>query len=204
MKIRSFGWGIVCVVAFSLLAFSGQDKPVQADRLLAQGEIIPGGLADKIVVSPGIDKKWHGLLTLAEQVAKDTDALKADFNPARVDSMAKLLGARHAVISGKNYELLYGKDSAAFWSSVYSEGATLDIKVVQVYVSNAPGPHPALPFPKETIVKPPIGSKLFNAVAFVTVEFHIIKKTKQGAVLKNNTYSGELGYIHIVDCQWVY
>jgi len=202
MKFKGFGWGIVCIFALSMLIFSGQVK--QADQPQVQKEVIPGGLADKIMVSPGIDKRWHGLATLGDQILEDIKALQKYFNAGKsgLAQIETLLDQRRGVISSEGYALIYGKDSATFWSNRQAEGATLEIKVAMVYVSNVTGPHPKLPFPEEKTLKLPIGKGAFNAAAFVVVEYHLIKKTKEGTVLHNVTYPGELGYRHQDNCQW--
>jgi len=200
MKFRSFGWGIVCIVALSLVTFSGQIKPTDPPQV--QKEVISGVAADNIRLSPGINKNWHGLATLGKQILEDSQALKSYFSGKQFDKMTALFHQRRGVISGKDYELMYGKDSLKFWNSVYSDGATLEIKVAMVYVSNVTGPHPLLPIPEEKVVKPTIPGKTFDAAAFVVVEFHVIKKTKEGAVLRNDSFPGELGYRHQWLCQW--
>jgi len=201
MKFRGFGWGIVFIIALSLLTFSGQVK--QADKPQVQKEVIPGGLADKIKLSPGIDKSWPGLASLGNQVLEDIKSLQKYFSAGKsgLAQIEALLDQRRGVISVEGYALMYGKDSATFWGNRQAEGGTLEIKVAMVYVSNVTGPHPVLPIPKEA-VKPPVGGRTFDAVAFVIVEFHLIKKTKEGAVLHNATFSGELGYRHQDNCHW--
>jgi hypothetical protein len=202
MKFKGFGLGIVCIVALSLLTFSGQIKPT--DQPQVQKEVIPGGLSGKIMVSPGIDKGWPGLVSLGKKVREDINALQNSFKDLKSGpgQIAALLDQRRGVISRERYELIYGKDSQAFWSNKQAEGTTLEIEIAMVYVSNVTGPHPKLPFPEEKTLKLPMGGGAFNAVAFVVVEFHFIKKTKEGAFVHNDTYSGELGYRHQLDCQW--
>ncbi len=200
MKIRGFGWGIVCIVALSLLVFSGQVK--QPEKAVVQKEVAVAISADKFKLSPEIDPSWRGLETLEKQVLEDNDALQKYFKAGQFDQMAKLLEARHAVVVGEAYEMMYGKESIKFWSSPRLKGATLEIKVAMVYVSNAMGPHPKLPFPEEKTLKPPIGGKAYNAVAFVAQEIHIISKTKTGSLLHNDTYFMDLGYQHQWPCPW--
>lgn len=200
MKIRKFGWGIVFIGAVSVLIFSQQVK--QADQPQMEMQVIPGGLADKIMVSPGIDKAWHGLASLGKQILEDNNMLQKYFSAGKFDLMAALLHQRRGVISGRGYELMYGKDSQGFWKSLRSDGAMLEIKVAMVYVSNVTGPHPKLPFPEEKTLRLPMGKSAFNAVAFVAEEIHIITKTKTGSLLHNDTYFCDLGYRHQWDCQW--
>ncbi len=204
MRFRNFGWGIVCIVALLALTVSGEIKPTAQSQV--KKEVIPGGLADKIKLSPGIDKSWTGLVSLGEKILEDINALEKSYKDLKrgPGQIAELLDKRRGVISGERYELIYGKDSQGFWSKMQAERTTLEIQVAMIYVSNVTGPHPKLPFPEEVKIKPPLERREFNAVAFVIVEFHFVNKTKEGAVVHNETYSGELGYRHQLDCQWEY
>jgi hypothetical protein len=196
MRFRGVGWGIVCIIALSLLMFSGQVK--QADKPQGPAQIKLEQIGP-VQLSPGIKKDWVGLDRLAEKIDEDIKVLEAAFSGQAFGKMAERLQMRHAVVAGKGYEMTYGRASESFWQSVYSEGATLQIKVAMIYVSNVMGPHPFLPFPEEKKVMRPTA---FNAVAFVAEEFHIITKTKKGAVLHNATYFCDLGYRHQDNCQW--
>jgi hypothetical protein len=196
MKFRGFGWGMICFIALSLLTFSGQVNPTDKPPGPAQIKLEQIG---PVQLSPGIKKDWVGLDRLAEKINEDIKVLEAAFSGQAFGKMAERLQLRHAVVAGKDYEMTYGRASESFWKSAYSEGASLQIKVAMVYVSNVMGPHPLLPFPEENKVILP---KAFNAVAFVAEEFHIITKTKKGAVLHNDTYFCDLGYRHQWECQW--
>ena len=198
MKFRSFGWGVVCIIAISLLTFSGQVK--QADKPQVQKEVITPDFTNKVKLSPGIDKGWPALVKLGIKIKEDIDFLENSFKDLKFDPnhIVARLDQRRSVISREHYALIYGKDSDKFWIQQHAEGTILKIELAMVYVSNVTGPHL---IPKE-VVEPPIGGGTFDAVAFAIVEFHFIKKTKEGAVLHNATFSGELGYRHQDNCQW--
>lgn len=212
MKIRGFGGVFLCVLALALFACQAQQKPSEqaaAEKTEKAAEIvappqldIPGLSNETLRVSPGIDKTWPGLKTLGERVQKDIDMLKAFFGSSGFDRMANLLEARHAVVSGINYEMMYGGSTSKFWPSVHSPGATLEIRIVSAFVSNVPGPHLRLPFPEESAVKLAAGKKLYNAVAFVSCEIHVISKTEAGVTLHNDTYFMDLAYRHQWCCVW--
>ncbi len=216
MKFKGFGWVVVLLVALSLIACKGPVKeqttasvvPVvdpRADDLKAG---IPEAIAGKIKVTPGIAKNWHGLQTLDEKIQQDIQALEGYFvegqkgEKKKFFEMANLIAARYAVVSGKNYELMYGKDSAPFWQSVSAGDVTLEIKVATVYVSNVPGPHFNLPLTEDMKSKLMGRKDVYDAVAFVPMEIHIVAKTEKGELMHNDTYHMNLVYIHIWECPW--
>jgi len=200
MKIRGFGWGMACIVALSLVAFSGQTKPT--DNPSAERAAVLGISAEKIQLSKGIDLTWPGLVTLKKQILKDIEMLESYFKKGQTAQIVQLLESRYAVIAGKGYELMYANGSGKFWLARRSEAETMEISVAMIYVSNVMGPHPKLPFPEEKALKPPIGVKAFNAVAFVALEIHIITKTKSGSLLHNDKYFMNLAYRHQWPCLW--
>lgn len=213
MKMKSLGWVFICVLTLALLACQTQQKPAEqpaAEKVEKSAETvapltpdIPGLGIGGLRVSPGIDSKWEGLFSLGERVQKDIGALEAYFATGmKFAEMDTLLAARHAVVAGANYEMIYGGTTEAFWKKVHSPGATLKIKVVSVYASNVPGPHLKLPLADMKSIKLVAGKKLYNAVAFVSCEIHVISKGMPGDTLHNDTYFMDLGYRHQWCCVW--
>jgi hypothetical protein len=207
MKMKGRGWVGLCVLMLALFACQTQQKPAEqpaAEKVEKTAEIvaparpeIPGITPDVVYVAPGIDKTWPGLVSLAEQIQKDVNALQGLFAKGDIKGIVGMLHARYAVVSGINYALLYGKDSSPFWSGFHAEGAALEIKVVSVYISNAPGPHLRLPPPKEAEIKALPGKKSYDAVAFVVVEIRFTSKAGIGIVHYLNWE-----YCHQWCCVW--
>jgi hypothetical protein len=196
MKFKGFGLGIVLLGFFFLLTFSEQvQRPVQPP-------VKPDQLVKQMILSEKIDKRWPALIRLAEQISEDNAALQASFQKRDFCAMADLFGKRHGVVSSRDYEIIYGKDSEVFWRTVWSEGATLDITTAMVYVSNVLGLRPGPVISRDKMGKLSFREATFDAVAFVAQEIHVISKTKEGAVLKNDTYFCDLGYRHQDTCHW--
>jgi hypothetical protein len=196
MKFKGFGLGIVLLGFFFLQTFSQQvQRPAQA-------QVKPDQLVRQMILSEKIDKRWPALTKLAEQIIVDNEALQASFQKRDFWAMADLFGKRHGVVSSRDYEIIYGGDSEGFWRTVWSEGATLDIRTAMVYVSNVLGPRPGPIISRDKMGKLSFREGTFDAVAFVAQEIHVISKTKAGAVLHNDTYFCDLGYRHQDTCHW--
>jgi hypothetical protein len=180
MKSWGFSFGMVFVVLFFMLMFSvpsqSQDKPEE--------------LVKQMTFREGLVIKDEAKLSLAKQIMADHDALKTHFQKGQFDLMSALLGKRRAVIAQREYNFIHGALSADFWKGVAADAKSLEIKTVTVYVSDVLGQFEA----KE--------KKIFDAVAFVTLEIHAIKKTEAGAVLHNDTFICDLGYRHQDTCHW--
>ncbi|MBM3312561.1 MAG: hypothetical protein FJY80_13770 [Candidatus Aminicenantes bacterium] len=207
--MRNKGLSAVLVLAvalpFAACQKAKQPEPVVVDqRDFDMKAGIPEDIAGKLALSQGIDRKWPGLKTLAEKVREDLEVLRKHFARQEYEPMAALLGARFAVVSGKNYDLMYGRNSADFWKTVDSSGVTLNFVIASVYTSNAPGPHAELPVPAGTKLDYPREKKVFDAVAFVGVEIHVVAKTGPGGPAHNDTYFMELAYPHRWNCPWEY
>ena len=219
MKLKTHGWILVCALALTLAGCPAQkeaepptptvaDQAVKAPETVAPGAPagleVPGLGVNTVWVGPGIDRTWKGLISLGERVRKDLDALEAYFATGKqFAAMDKLLAMRHAVVAGRNYEMMCCGGTAGFWEDVYSTGGTLNLKVVSVYASLAPGPHAILPASPEDVAKKLIpGKKTYDAVAFVAVEIHVISKGGSGAALHNDTYFMDLAYRHQWCCAW--
>lgn len=188
MKIKGFGWVFLCVLALALFACNqGQQNPAEQpatekvgktpEIVAPAGPEIPGISPDMVFVAPGIDKTWPGLAALGKQILSDTHSLEELFAKGDIKGIVGMLDARYAVVSGINYKLMYGKDSGPFWSGYRSGGATLAIKVVSTYVSNAPGPHLKLPLPKDVEIKAFPGKRLYDAFAVIVAEIRFASKT---------------------------
>jgi hypothetical protein len=205
MKIKGLGWVILCILVLALLAVQAQQKPAapsgakNAESVVPQKLDIPGLGIDTLKLSPGIDPKWNGLISLGELIQKDIAALEGSFAKGDSKAFMGLLALRHAVVAGIDYALTCAGDSGAFWKTVRTPGATLELRVVSVYVSNAPGPHAKLPVSAGTPpVKPSAGKMQYDAIAFVAMEIHVISKTEAGVKLRNDTYFMNLALRH----QW--
>jgi hypothetical protein len=209
MKFKSAGGVILCVLALASLAVLAQVKPSdpaapkKPESVEPQKIEVPGLGIDVLRISPGIDPKWKGLISLGERVEKDIAALEKHFSTGKnFAEMDGLLRARHAVVAGVNYEMMFGGTTAKFWSSIYTPGATLKIKVVSAFASNVPGPHFKLPLSPGVTPRIAAGKKLYDAVAFVAMEIHVISKPKPGDPMHNDTYFMDLGYRHQWCCVW--
>jgi hypothetical protein len=196
MKSKGFGVGIVLLGFLVLLTFSQQVQPP------VQPQVKPDQIVKQMVLSEKIDKRWPALTKLAEQIIEDNKALQAHFQKRDFSGMAELFGQRHGVVSTHDYEIIYGEDSARFWLTVWSEGSTLEIRTAMVYVSNVLGLRPGPIVSRDKIGKLSLREGTFDAVAFIAQEIHVIKKTKEGAVLQNDTYFCDLGYRHQDTCHW--
>jgi len=180
MRFRGFSFGIAFLAAFSMLVF-----PVPA-----QLQDKPEELVKQMTFREGMVMKDEPKLSLARQIMADRDALKTHFQKGQFDLMSALLGKRRAVIAQREYNFIHGALSADFWKGVAADAGSLEIKAVRVYVSDVLGQFEAK------------DKKKYDAVAFVILEIHAIKKTEVGALLHNDTYICDLGYRHQEDCQW--
>lgn len=191
MKTHHAGLLIVCVLVLSLTACAAPPTPEET-----------GLLAGKLTLSPGISRTWNGLKTLEDRLQRDIQTLQGLFEKGQHGEMAMLLETRRAVITGIDYEKVRGIDSAGFWGKVHSGNVTLEIRIAHAYVSNVGGPHPKLPFPGEASIKVPEGKKLYNAVATIAAEIHIIERSEAGATLHNASYLLDVELLHQWCCVW--
>jgi len=188
MKIRGFGWGIVCVSVLSLVTISGPIQPQDQAKELVK----------KMILSESVRTDWEPLSGLARQIITDFEALKKNFSSESFSNMGELFAKRHGTITGRDY--MKKPADEKFWKGVYSKGTTLDIKIVTIHVTNALGSQDLGAVSKDKAGKP-IG---FDAMATVIAEFHVIMPKKPGSSFHNDTYPGELGYRHQLDCHWEY
>lgn len=214
MKANARGWVILCVLALIFAGCQSQkketEKPVveQKEKTAETIEQLPPdilGIGPQAVhLGQGLPPTWSALISLQEQIRKDIGALEGYFKGGavkQIEKIVELLSARSAVVSGFNYQLMYGNNSLGFWTKIHTEGATLKLKVVSIYVSLAPGPFPKLPvIPEELAKKMKPGYDLRDAIAFVAVEIHVI--TGAEAALHNDTYFMDLAYPHHWCCVW--
>lgn len=208
MNIRRLGWVLSCVLVLAMSACD-RDQPAPAEQPAAEkmekaaeavapaAPQIPGLKPDMVFVTPGIDKVWPGLKSLAQQIQSDFEELEKLFAGGNMRGIASMLDARHAVVAGINYELMYGKDSAPFWGIYRAGGAFLATRVISVYVSNEPGPHLRLPLSKEEKFNVLPGKMLFDAYAVIVVELRFTPKTGIGTVHYLNWEYG-----HQWCCEW--
>jgi len=136
----------------------------------------------------------EALDSLADQIKKDNEFLMASFKAKDFEAMAKLYDERHGVISTRNYEIIYGKDSSKFWSGVWSQDKTLEFKLTAVHLRDLRA------LQKETTK--PLPEEAYDAVAFVTAEIHVVQKSVEGLVIHNDTDTHDLVYRHNGKCPW--
>lgn len=179
MRFKCWALGVILLLSFSLTSVSTQNQAVPTAGQEAKDLMAVIGK-----VPPTI--KREALASLADQIKRDNAFLSTRFEARDFEAMAKLYDERHGVISTRNYQIIYGKDSEPFWGKVWGQGKTLEFKLVSVYVSGLPGP------PKED----------FDAVTFVTAEIHVVQKTKEGSVMSNESYYQNLALRHSGKCPW--
>jgi hypothetical protein len=205
MKLRAFGWVLLVTVALVLPACRKEPAPAdiqKAETAASETIQVPEFMAGKVEMTPGIDKTWPGLKTLAEQVEKDFKALQGLFIERQFTGMGQFLKARFADIAGPEYEILREEsDVNEFWAQKHTEGAALELKLARIYITNEGGPYPRLSA-LEVREKPPAGKRLYDAVAFASVEIHIVSKDATGETLHNATYTMSLLYRHQWCCVW--
>jgi hypothetical protein len=187
MKQKGWALGIILLLSFSLTSVSTQNQ-----TLSRPGQEIKDLMAAIGKVPPAI--KEEALASLADQIKKDNAFLSSSFQAGHFKEMAKLYDDRHGVLSIRNYEIIYGKDSEAFWGKVWSQGKVLEFKLGSVFVRG-------LPALRKVTTTPPSAEE-YDAVAFVANEIHLVQKDDQGSVIHNDTFYQDLAYRHNAKCVW--
>jgi hypothetical protein len=187
MKFKNFSLVLGSILIFALLAVftcAQSSNPAQQD------------MVKKMVLQKGMTKDMKVLEGLAAEISKDNDELARCFESRDFIAMAKIYKKRGGVIVSPDYERIPGSESAEFWQKVWEKGAQVEIRPVSIYLTNVIGERPANIFLGDRVEK-----KIFDTVAFVIHEFHIVQKT-EGKNAHNSTVAASTIYRHQTDCVW--
>jgi hypothetical protein len=127
--------------------------------------------------------------SLAKKVYEDGIKLAGLFKEKGCGQMAKFLDSLHAVLITPDYEIIYGKDSAAFWEKMWSPGAFLVFEPLNFHFSSALG----VKTTKEGTM---------NSAAFVAQRVGVVSKGEKEAVAHNQSVLLIMPGKHRNDCQW--
>ena len=128
------------------------------------------------------------LINLANQILKDNKKFTGYFEQREFEKMAKLYEQRGSILITPEYERLYGKASALYWSKTWKPETTLKFKTVHIYLNNSIN-H------KE--------KEKFDFIASVVNEIHFIHFDKRGRILNETSIETRV-YRHRFDCWWEY
>jgi len=206
MKSQKYWFAAILVLAVSMLPFSisnvraGQVTPDQTKLigLMKFDQSLEKALGGKEVMKEALE-------SLAQQIAADFEGMKLLFEAKDFCCVAKLLGKRGAALTTPGFEKICGGGSAEFWKSVWKDGLELNFVPVSIVVSAAitPQPVPLCTLIDEGgVIRDKKGEPIkYNAVAFITLEYHIMPKVK-GAASHNQTGMGTATYLHKTVCPW--
>jgi hypothetical protein len=205
MKSHNYRFAAILILAVSLLPFSisgfgaGQLTPDQT-RLMPLMKV-----DQSLEKALGKDVLEKAKGSLAQQIAADFEAMKLLFEAKDFCCLAKLLGKRGAALTTPGYEKICGGGSAEFWQSVWKDGLELNFVPVSIVVSGAITPQPVplcTLIDQGSMIKDEKGNPIYyNAVAILTLEFHIVPKVK-GEASHNATGMGTATYFHKTVCPW--
>lgn len=206
MNSQKCRFTVIMVLAASLLSFSvsglGEVQMTPEQKALVGLMKVDPSLGRQ-VTDKNIQEAM--LLSLAKQIAADFEGMKLLFEAKEFCCLAKLLGKRGANLTTPGFEKICGGGSAEFWESVWKEGEELNFVPVSIVVSSAINPQPV---PLCTLIqeggplKDEKGDTIkYNAVAFITLEYHIAPKVK-GTGSHNQTGMGTATYLHKTICPW--
>jgi hypothetical protein len=189
MKIKNY-WlvfgAILVFVVLVLCAFS----QLKESMLQAKQEMIKN-----LIPEEWNKKNAKSMESLADAIISDNEELARFFEKGDFDAMARLYVERGGAIISPEYRIYSCQDIAKFWKGVWKEGARLEFKTVNIYLSDRLGKQPGVVIQKE---KPPKEVK-FDAVAFVINEFSIVTKKAGGSAY--DPYDSR-AYAHQEECTW--
>lgn len=116
--------------------------------------------------------KRDKLISLAEQISEDYERIHRHYKNGKLKELADFLGKRKAVIMTPNYKKVGGRRSWPFWKKAHQQGAQLELKTANIFLSDRIG-------------KKKVGKKIFDSMAVVVHEVHLIEK--KGSSVKNQT-----------------
>jgi len=168
MRFRGFSLGIIVVTVLFLLTVTAQCQE-QA--------------------KPGQTRQIDQAQSLAKKVFEDGEKLKGLFKPTHFEEMAKFLDSLHAVLIAPDYEIIYGKDSAAFWAKIWDAEATLVIEPMNFHFSGDLG-----------VKKTKEGT--MDSAAFIIQKVRVVLKGEKGEIVHNQSGLLLMPGKHRNDCQW--
>lgn len=116
--------------------------------------------------------KKDKLISLAEQISEDYERIHRHYRNGKLKDLADFLEKRKAVIMTPNYKKVRGRGSLPFWKKARQQGAQLELKTANIFLSDALG-------------KKKVGEKTFDSLSVVVHEVHLIEK--KGSSVKNQT-----------------
>lgn len=127
--------------------------------------------------------------SLAAKVFEDGERLKVLFREKHFEDMAKVFDSLHAVLITPDYQIIYGKDSAAFWKMIWDARAFLIFEPSNFHFSSALGT-------KET------KEGTMDGAAFVVQKIRVLLRGEKEEIIRNQSLLFGMPGRHRNDCQW--
>lgn len=197
MKIRGYSFLFVFILLFALVALcKPAEKEINNDQVREK-------IIEKMKMKEGMEKDIKKMESLADEIMEDNEKLSRYFKNGDFVDIAELYKERSAILVTHEYKKIPGKSSGAFWKSVWTEGAELKFKTVNVYLSDVIGKKTVQVFEADPKGQKILKERTYDTIAFVIQEFHVIIK-KEGSILHNITGEENRSYIHQDGCPWKY
>jgi hypothetical protein len=187
MKIKTYSFVLGPVLIFAFLA------SFMASRTNASGQV-KEDILKKIVPQDRLVKNDKSMGSLADRIIGDNEDLVKLFKGRNFKAMAELYARRGGVIVTQEYKKICGDEIAKFWADTWKEGAELQFKTVNIYLSDWIGVTPFF-----VVVEGKREEIKFDTVAVVVHEFRVLPKEKSA----HNQRGGDCReYVHQTSCVW--